>query len=49
MRDIEGLTTAEVAAALDSTVTTVRSQICVARARLKRFVDAWTKAPGERT
>ncbi|HET8547376.1 MAG TPA: sigma factor-like helix-turn-helix DNA-binding protein, partial [Bryobacteraceae bacterium] len=40
LRDIEGLTTAEVANALGSTETTVRSQISSARVKLKRILEA---------
>jgi RNA polymerase sigma-70 factor, ECF subfamily len=40
LRDIEGLSTAEVAAALGSSETTVRSQISSARVKLKRIVEA---------
>ena len=39
LRDIEGLTTGEVAEALGSSEGTVRSQICRARRRMKRFRD----------
>lgn len=37
LRDIEGLSTAEVAAILDSSEATVRSQISVARGKLRTF------------
>lgn len=37
LRDIEGLETEEVARALGSSPTTVRSQICTARAKLRQF------------
>ncbi|HEY1242235.1 MAG TPA: sigma-70 family RNA polymerase sigma factor [Bryobacteraceae bacterium] len=39
LRDLEGLSTAEVAAALGSTEATVRSQISKARVKMKKFVD----------
>lgn len=39
LRDIEGLSTHEVARILGSSEVTVRSQICTARVKLKRFVD----------
>ncbi len=38
LRDIEGLDTREVAEILGSSETTVRSQICLARAKLRKFV-----------
>jgi RNA polymerase sigma-70 factor (ECF subfamily) len=38
LRDIQGLSTAEVAAILDSSEATVRSQISVARGKLRKFV-----------
>lgn len=40
LRDIEGLTTAEVARALGSSEGTVRSQISTARLKIRRFVEA---------
>jgi RNA polymerase sigma-70 factor, ECF subfamily len=40
LRDIEGLTTSEVAQILGSREGTVRSQISTARVKIKRFVDA---------
>ena len=39
LRDLEGLSTEEVAKVLGSTATTVRSQICSARAKIKVFRD----------
>lgn len=39
LRDLEGLTTAEVARVLGSTQTTVRSHISSARAKIKKFRD----------
>lgn len=39
LRDIEGLSTAEVAAALGSRETTIRSQISMARVKIKKFVE----------
>jgi RNA polymerase sigma-70 factor (ECF subfamily) len=38
LRDIEGLTTAEVAALLETTEGTVRSQIAAARIKLRRLL-----------
>ena len=38
LRDLEGLTTAEVAAALGTTQATVRSQVSAARAKLRRYI-----------
>lgn len=38
LRDMEGLTTAEVAAALGTTQATVRSQVSAARAKLRRYI-----------
>jgi RNA polymerase sigma-70 factor (ECF subfamily) len=40
LRDIEGLSTHEVAEILGSSEGTVRSQISTARAKIRRFVDA---------
>ncbi len=40
LRDIEGLSTGEVAEALQTSQVTVRSHICRARLKLKSFVDA---------
>ncbi len=40
LRDIEGLSTGEVAEALRTSQVTVRSHICRARLKLKSFVDA---------
>jgi RNA polymerase sigma-70 factor (ECF subfamily) len=39
LRDLEGLATDEVAKILGSSATTVRSQICSARAKIKQFRD----------
>jgi RNA polymerase sigma-70 factor, ECF subfamily len=39
LRDLEGLPTEEVAKILGSSATTVRSQICSARAKIKQFRD----------
>ncbi len=39
LRDVEGLSTAEVAEVLDSSQTTVRSQICRARLKIKKYRD----------
>ncbi len=39
LRDLEGLTTEEVAKILGSSATTVRSQICSARAKIKTYRD----------
>lgn len=41
LRDMEGLPTEEVARLLGSTPTTVRSQICAARAKIKSFRERW--------
>src|SRR5690348_6384445 len=41
LRDLEGLSTAEVAAALGSTEATVRSQVSKARAKIKKFMDQY--------
>ena len=38
LRDLEGLTTAEVAGALGTTQATVRSQVSAARAKLRRYI-----------
>ena len=38
LRDLEGLTTAEVATALGTTQATVRSQVSAARAKLRRYI-----------
>lgn len=43
LRDIEGLSTEQVAEALGSSATTVRSQISTARTKLRRFVEQWMK------
>jgi RNA polymerase sigma-70 factor, ECF subfamily len=43
LRDIEGLSTKEVAAILGSSETTVRSQISLARVKIKQFVDSFQK------
>ncbi len=43
LRDLEGLSTQEVADALGSTPTTVRSQICIARAKLRAFRERWSR------
>ena len=47
LRDLEGLPTEEVARILGSTPTTVRSQICTARVKIKQFRDRWMKRPGQ--
>jgi RNA polymerase sigma-70 factor, ECF subfamily len=39
LRDIEGLSTKEVARILSSSETTVRSQVSVARVKIKKFID----------
>lgn len=41
LRDVEGLSTHEVASALGNTVATVRVQLSRARVKLRRFVEAW--------
>ena len=43
LRDVEGLSTREVAVILGSSETTVRSQICVARMKLKKFTDRYLR------
>lgn len=40
LRDLEGLTTAEVAAVLGSSEGTVRSQICTGRLKIRAYVEA---------
>lgn len=41
LRDVEGLPTTEVAAALGSTVGTVRVQLSRARVKLRRVIESW--------
>ena len=41
LRDMQGLSTREVAGILGSSEVTVRSQICVARGKLKKFTDRY--------
>lgn len=48
LRDLEGLPTEEVARILGSTPTTVRSQISMARTKIKQFRDRWINRPGQR-
>ena len=43
LRDIEGLTTAEVASILGSSEATVRSQISVGRRKIKKFAEAFMR------
>src|SRR6185295_5439219 len=43
LRDLEGLSTGEVARILGSSATTVRSQICSARAKIKLYRDRYLK------
>ena len=43
LRDVEGLSTREVAGILGSSEVTVRSQICVARGKLKKFTDRYLR------
>lgn len=45
LRDVEGLTTSEVAVILGSSETTVRSQICRARLKIKEAIDQMTGGP----
>ncbi len=44
LRDLEGLSTAEVAAALGSSEATVRSQISKARVKVKKFIEAYFRS-----
>lgn len=48
LRDLEGLPSAEVARILGSSQTTVRSQICTARVKLKAFRAQWLQRPRPR-
>ena len=43
LRDVQGLRTREVAEILGSSEVTVRSQICVARAKLKKFTERYLR------
>jgi RNA polymerase sigma-70 factor, ECF subfamily len=43
LRDMQGLSTREVAEILGSSEVTVRSQICVARGKLKKFTDRYLR------
>jgi len=43
LRDMQGLSTREVARILGSSEVTVRSQICVAREKLKKFTDRYLR------
>ncbi len=43
LRDVQGLSTREVAEILGSSEVTVRSQICVARGKLKKFTDRYLR------
>ena len=43
LRDIEGLSTAEVASTLGSSETTIRSQISTGRVKIRKFVDRMEK------
>ena len=43
LRDVEGLSTREVAEILGSSETTVRSQICSARMKMKQFTDRYLR------
>lgn len=45
LRDIEGLSTQEVADVLGSSPTTVRSQISIARSKLRAIRDRWQRGP----
>jgi len=47
LRDLEGLPTEEVARILGSTPTTVRSQISMARSKIKQFRDRWISRQGQ--
>lgn len=46
LRDIEGLSTREVAEVLGSSEVTVRSQICSARIKMKTFTDRYLRKRG---
>lgn len=46
LRDLEGLDTSEVARLLGSTETTIRSQISMARVKIKKFRDKWLGKTG---
>jgi RNA polymerase sigma-70 factor (ECF subfamily) len=48
LRDLEGLSTQEVARILGSRPTTVRSQICSARSKIRAFREQWLKNRGPR-
>ena len=43
LREVEGLSTREVAEVLGSSEVTVRSQICIARAKLRKFTDRYLR------
>ena len=43
LRDVQGLSTREVAEILGSAEVTIRSQICVARGKLKKFTDRYLR------
>jgi RNA polymerase sigma-70 factor, ECF subfamily len=45
LRDMEGLSTSDVARILGSSEGTVRSQISTARVKLKRFAESWRRKP----
>lgn len=47
LRDLEGLPSEEVARILGSSQTTVRSQICTARVKLKQFRAQWLQRPSQ--
>ena len=47
LRDLEGIETAEVARLLNCTQSTVRSQICSARMKIRSFHESYIKKPGK--
>ncbi len=49
LRDIEGLSTSDVARILGSSEGTVRSQISTGRVKIKRYVEAWSAEGKQRT
>ncbi len=47
LRDLEGLSTEEVARILGSSQATVRVQVCTARKKIRRYLDDSPSAPGD--